>query len=124
MYVAGLVIPVPEDRVEAYRRWAENGARIFRDHGCLEIVESWEDFVPDGQQTDFRRAVAARPGEKIVFTWQIWPDKESFQAAEARMHEDGSLESEEAPPFDASRIILGCFSPLLVMGRGASANQA
>ena len=116
MYVAGLVIPVPEQNMEAYRRWAENGARIFRKYGCLEIVESWEDQVPDGKNTDFRRAVAARPGEKIVFTWQIWPSKEALAAAEEVMHTDGSLEG-GPPPFDASRMILGCFAPLSVAGR-------
>ena len=69
MYIAGLVIPVPEQNLEAYRQWAHNSAQIFKDYGCLEIVECWEDNVPPGQQTDFRRAVAAKPGEKIVFTW-------------------------------------------------------
>lgn len=117
MYVAGMVIPVPQDQMEAYRRWAENGARIFKKYGCLEIVESWEDFVPDGKQTDFRRAVAAKQGEKIVFTWQIWPDKASLDAAEARMHEDGALETSSEPPFDARRLILGCFQPIFSMGR-------
>ncbi len=43
MYIAGFVIPVPEDKLDAYRRWAENAAKIFREYGCLEIVESWED---------------------------------------------------------------------------------
>jgi uncharacterized protein YbaA (DUF1428 family) len=117
MYVCGLVIPVPEEKMDAYRAWAENGARIFKAHGCLEIVESWEDFVPAGTQTDFRRAVAAKPGEKIVFTWQVWPDKESLQAAEAEMHGDGSLDGSGEPPFDASRLILGCFQPVFAMGR-------
>ena len=117
MYIAGLVIPVPESKMEAYRRWAENGAKVFKRYGCLEIVESWEDFVPNGTQTDFRRAVQAQPGEKIVFTWQIWPDKESFEASEARMHEDGVLDTAEEIPFDASRLILGCFAPLHTMGR-------
>jgi uncharacterized protein YbaA (DUF1428 family) len=117
MYVCGLVIPVPGDKIEAYRQWAENGAAVFKRYGCLEIVESWEDFVPDGKQTDFRRAVAARPGEKIVFTWQVWPDKASFEAAEAKMHEDEVLDGGGEPPFDASRLILGCFAPLFAMGR-------
>ncbi len=75
MYIAGFVIPVPEENMEAYRKWAENGAAIFREYGCIEIVESWEDNVPGGKYTDFRRAVDARQGEKIVFTWQVWPDK-------------------------------------------------
>jgi uncharacterized protein YbaA (DUF1428 family) len=117
MYIAGLVIPVPEDKLEDYRRWAENGARIFKQYGCLEIVESWEDFVPNGTLTDFRRAVDAKEGEKIVFSWQIWPDKESLDAAEARMHEDKVLEVSGEIPFDARRLILGCFRPIFTMGR-------
>jgi uncharacterized protein YbaA (DUF1428 family) len=118
MYVAGYVIPVPEDRIDAYRRWAENGAAIFKRYGCIEIVESWEDFVPDGKQTDFRRAVAAQPGEKIVFTWQIWPSKEALDEAETRMHADEALEISGDIPFDASRLIVGCFRPIFTMGRG------
>lgn len=118
MYVCGLVIPVPEDRMDAYRRWAESGAQLFREYGCLEVVECWEDFVPDGKQTDFRKAVAAREGEKIVFTWQVWPDREFFQAAEAKMHDDPRMDAAGAPPFDAKRLILGCFSPLVTVGRG------
>ena len=117
MYVAGFVIPVPADKMEAYRKWAENGAALFREYGCIEIVESWEDNVPSGKQTDFRRAVDARDGEKIVFTWQIWPDKKSFYAAEAKMHEDGRLDTQNEPPFDARRLILGCFEPIFSMGR-------
>jgi uncharacterized protein YbaA (DUF1428 family) len=119
MYVCGLVIPVPEDKIEAYRQWAESGARFFKEFGCLEIVESWEDFIPNGKQTDFRRAVAAKEGEKIVFTWQIWPDKASFEAAEEKMHQDPRMDSSGEPPFDASRLILGCFEPLVAMGRAA-----
>jgi uncharacterized protein YbaA (DUF1428 family) len=117
MYVCGLVIPVPEGQMEAYRRWANNGAAFFKEYGCLEIVEAWEDFVPDGKTTDFRKAVAAKPGEKIVFTWQIWPNREMFQAAEERMHEDPRMDAAGEPPFDAGRLILGCFQPLAVMGR-------
>lgn len=117
MYIAGLVIPVPEGQQEAYRQWAENSAAFFKAYGCLEIVESWEDFVPDGKVTDFRRAVAARPGEKIVFTWQVWPDKESFTAAEEKMHHDPRMDTAGEPPFDARRLILGCFTPIFAMGR-------
>jgi uncharacterized protein YbaA (DUF1428 family) len=117
MYIAGFVIPVPREKQQAYRAWAENGARIFREYGCLEIVESWEDNVPDGRQTDFRRAVDAREGEKIVFTWQVWPDKACLEAAEAKMLEDGRFEFEGEVPFDSGRLIYGCFRPIHTMGR-------
>jgi uncharacterized protein YbaA (DUF1428 family) len=117
MYVAGFVIPVPGDQMESYRRWAENAAPLFKEFGCLEIVESWEDHILDGKQTDFRRAVAAQPGEKIVFTWQIWRDKESFFTAEAKLREDKRMEAAGAPPCDAKRLILGGFTPIFSMGR-------
>jgi uncharacterized protein YbaA (DUF1428 family) len=112
MYIAALVIPVPEDKLEAYRRWAERGAVIFKRNGCLDVIEVWEDFIPDGTTTDFRKAVAARPGEKIAISWQVWPDKATLDAAEAAMHADGSLEVDGEIPFDGKRLILGCFRPL------------
>jgi len=117
MYVAGFVIPVPADKMEAYRRWAQNSAAFFKEFGCLEIVESWEDNVPTGRLTDFRRAVAAVDGEKIVFSWQIWPSKEALDAAEEKMHQDPRMEITGDIPFDARRMILGCFAPLFTMGR-------
>ena len=123
MYICGLVIPVPSEQMEAYRKWAENSANFFREYGCLEIVESWEDFAPEGKQTDFRRAVAAEDNEKIVFTWQIWPDKAFFQAAEEKMHQDDRMDTAGEPPFDARRLILGCFQPIVSMGRARSGLQ-
>jgi uncharacterized protein YbaA (DUF1428 family) len=117
MYIAGFVIPVPEEKMEAYRKWAENGAKLFKEYGCIEIVESWEDNVPDGKQTDFRRAVDAKAGEKIVFSWQIWPDKPSLDAVEAKMREDKRFEISGEIPFDARRLIYGCFQPIHTMGR-------
>ncbi|MCG6904286.1 MAG: DUF1428 domain-containing protein [Rhodobacter sp.] len=118
MYIAGFVIPVPEENYEAYRAWARNAAELFREFGCLEIVEAWEDNVPDGTTTDFRRAVDARPGEKIVFSWQIWPDRQSVEDAEARMQDDPRFAVPDGIPFDAQRLILGCFRPIHTMGRG------
>jgi uncharacterized protein YbaA (DUF1428 family) len=117
MYIAGFVIPVPADKMEAYRQWAERGSAIFKAYGCIEIVESWEDFAPTGKHTDFRRAVAAKEGEKIVFTWQVWPDKATLDSAEAKMQDDKRFEPSGEIPFDPKRLILGCFKPMYTMGR-------
>jgi len=117
MYIAGFVIPVPADKMEAYRKWAQTSATFFQEYGCLEIVESWEDKVPTGKTTDFRRAVAAKDGEKIVFSWQIWPSKQALDQAEEKMHQDPRMETTGEIPFDAKRLIVGCFSPIHTMGR-------
>jgi uncharacterized protein YbaA (DUF1428 family) len=117
MYVAGFVIPVPADKMEAYRKWAKTSAAFFKDYGCLEIVESWEDKVPRGKFTDFHRAVAANEDEKIVFSWQIWPSREFLDTAEEKMHRDPRMAMTGDMPFDARRLIVGCFMPIHVMGR-------
>jgi uncharacterized protein YbaA (DUF1428 family) len=117
MYIAGFVIPVPENKKDAYRAWASKSAALFKEYGCLEIVEAWEDFVPDGTHTDFRRAVAANEGEKIVFMWQVWPDKPTLDAVEQKMQDDPRFEITGEIPFDAKRLIYGCFALLHVMGR-------
>ncbi len=62
-YIDGFVIPVPAGKKEIYRNMAAKAAPIFQEHGALEIVEAWEDDVPDGKVTDFRRAVQA-PGRR------------------------------------------------------------
>lgn len=121
MYVAGFVIPVPQDKAEAYKAWSEASATLLMAHGCLEVVESWEDNVPDGALTDFRKAVNAKPGEKIVFCWQVWPDKASVEAVEQAMATDPRFEPPKDLPFDQKRLVLGGFRPITVKGRLQSA---
>jgi len=117
MYVTCFITPVPEDQREAYLRWARMSAEILKEYGCIEIVEAWEDDIPDGKVTDFRRAVQAKPGEKIVFSWKIWPDKASLEAGEAGLHQDERLDNSGEPPFDNRRLILGCFESIFTLGR-------
>ena len=112
MYIAGFVIPVPGEQFEAYKDWSKKSSKLLLEYGCIEIVESWEDNVPEGVHTDFRRAVDAEPGEKIVFSWQIWPDKASVEAVEKAMSEDRRFEPTEELPFDQKRLIMGCFNPI------------
>jgi uncharacterized protein YbaA (DUF1428 family) len=112
MYFALLVIPVPEQNLVAYRAWARHSVDVFKRYGCIAVYDGWEDLVPHGRHTDMFRAVDARPGEKIVMSCQLWPDKESFFASEAKMHADNALDFDGEPPFDASRLITGCFSML------------
>lgn len=111
-HIAGFVIPVPAENRDAYVAWAEQSARLLAEYGCLDCVEAWEDEVPDGTRTDYRKAVAALPGERIVFAWQVWPDKATMQAAEAAMSTDPRFDTPDAPPFDSRRLLIGSFTPL------------
>ncbi|MWV27703.1 DUF1428 domain-containing protein [Aurantiacibacter rhizosphaerae] len=117
MYVQGFLIAVPEGNKEAYRAVAEKAAAKFAEYGVTEIMEAWEEDVPDGKATDFRKATKAEAGEKIVFSWMIWPDKETCDAAHGKMEEDDFWTSEIDMPFDGKRMIWGGFSPIFTMGK-------
>lgn len=117
MYVQGFLIAVPEDKQDAYRDLAAASAEKFAEYGVTEIVETWEDNVSDGKVTDFRMAVKAEPGEKIVFSWMIWPDKETCDASHAKMMEDPFWATLGEMPFDGKRMIYGGFAPIFAMGR-------
>jgi uncharacterized protein YbaA (DUF1428 family) len=117
MYVSGFVIPVPADKQEAYRKMAADAGKMFKEYGALEIVEAWEEDVRDGKQTDFRRAVEAKSGEKIVFAWIVWPDKATSDKAEKDMLTDERMQHPAEMPFDGKRLIFGGFKPIYTLGR-------
>lgn len=118
MYIQGFLLPVPEGNKEAYRAMAEKAGAKFREYGVTEIVEAWEDDVPDGKVTDYRMATKAKDGEKIVFSWMIWPDKATAEAAHAKMENDPFWQEEtDEMPFDGMRMMWGGFDPIFTSGR-------
>lgn len=124
MYVSGFLIPVPKNKKEEYVALAEKAAVLFKEYGVLEIFENWEDNVPDGKVTDFRRAVQAKGDEAIVFSWMIWPDKATAEAGEQKMKSDPRMEEMSSMPFDGMRMIWGGFSPVFTMGHKAQQSAA
>jgi len=118
MYVNGYVLGVPEEKKAAYVAIAKIFAEVAKDFGALEIFENWELEVPDGEQTDYRRAVKALPGEKIVFSWVVWPDRETGAKAHKGMFADPRMAEMGEMPFDGKRMILGGFEPILTYRRG------
>lgn len=111
-YVDGFVAAVPRANKEAYLRTARAGAKLFVAWGATRVVENWEDDVPNGKITDFRRAVAAKEDEVIVFSWIEYPDKATRNAVQKRMMEDPEMGAMEMP-FDMGRMIFGGFETLL-----------
>ena len=118
-YVQGFVIPVLSARRDDYRRLAEDAWPVFQDHGALRLVEAWGDDVPDGIQTDFRRAVQAEPGETVVFSFMQWPSRAVCDAAQPRMVSDARMKPPAGMemPFDGQRMIHAGFTPVVWLER-------
>jgi uncharacterized protein len=119
-YIDGFVIAVPTANKQKFIDHANLGDSVFMELGATRILECWGDDVPDGKQTDFRRAVQAKDDETVVFSWVEWPDKATRDAAMGRMGEltkmDDRMSPEKNPmPFDAARMIYGGFAPVVTL---------
>jgi uncharacterized protein YbaA (DUF1428 family) len=113
-YVDGFVLPVPNDKREAYHELAAKAAKIFREHGATRDVEAWASDVPKGEVTDFYRAVKAKEDESVVFSFIEWPDKATRDEGWKKVMADERMKPEEGKmPFDGQRMFWGGFQPIL-----------
>ena len=117
-FIDGFIIAVPKANKEKFIHHAQIGDAAFIEWGAIRVVENWEEDVPDGKVTDFRRAVQAKEDEAIVFSWIEWPDKTTRDAGMkkmmAAMDTDPRINQQQNPmPFDGSRLIFGGFTPVV-----------
>jgi len=113
-YIDGFVVPVPAGNKEAYLKASRKMTAICKRYGAIRMVECWGDDVPDGKVTDFKRAVDAKDGETVVFSWIEWPSKQVRDEAWPKVMQDERLKPDMANmPFDGQRMIYGGFAPVL-----------
>lgn len=118
-YFEGFIVPVPESAKAAYLDHSNGFAPMLSDLGVARAVENWENDVPDGKVTDFRKAVDAKADEKIVFSWFEYPDRAARDAANAKMMSDERMaELGGDAPFDGSRMVMGGFDAIVEEGSG------
>jgi uncharacterized protein YbaA (DUF1428 family) len=115
-YIDGFVTAVPVANKEKFIQHAQRGDLVFLEYGATSVTECWGDDVPEGKQTDFRRAVQAKDDEAVLFSWIEWPDKATRDAAMPKVMADPRLSPKENPmPYDGKRMIYGGFAPVVTM---------
>lgn len=112
-YVDGTLAPVLADRRDAYKASAAKVAEVFKEYGAVRIVEAWADDVPDGKVTDFKGAVQAKDGEKVVYSWVEWPSKQVRDEAWPKIMADPRMHDETAELGDNRRRVFGGFAPIV-----------
>ncbi len=117
-YIDGFVMAVPKTNKQKFIDHASTADPMFIEMGAIRVLECWEDEVPNGDVTDFHRAVQATDDEAVVFSWIEWPDKATRDAAFKKMMDpdnpDPRVDPSKNPmPFDGKRMIFGGFNPLV-----------
>src|SRR5262245_32032054 len=111
-YVDGFVIPVPKKNLDAYRRIAEECAKIWREYGALEVRECVAEDVKVGKLTSFPRSVQRKPNETVVFSWIVFKSRADRDRVNGKVMKDprmAKMMEGKDMPFDAKRMIYGGF---------------
>jgi len=110
-YVDGFVTPVPKRKVEAYRRFARKGAKVFRQHGALEYRECIADDLPPAKGVSFPRSVKLKPGEIVFFSWIVYKSRAHRDRVMAKAMKDPAFAHVDPKtlPFDWKRTVYGGF---------------
>jgi len=118
-YFEGFIAPVPEANKDAYRKHATKFASLSPEFGIGRHVESWDSDVPEGKLTDFRKAVDAKPDEKIVLAFFEYPNRQARDAANEKFMSDPRMaDMGKDMPFDGKRMIMGGFEAIVEEGSG------
>jgi len=115
-YVDGFVIVVPKDKVNEYRKMAQEGAEMWMKYGALEYKECMgEDLEPkemDGMKPRaFTEMAKANPDETVWFSFIVYNSREHRDEVNARvMEEMKERENQDMQmPFDMNRFAYGGF---------------
>ncbi len=115
-YIDGFIVPVPKKNLKAYRRIAQQAAKVWREYGALEVRECVADDVKVGKLTSFPRSVKLGPGETVVLSWIVFKSRADRDRVNAKVMKDPRIAEMMGPdvvPFDAKRMIYGGFDVMI-----------
>ncbi len=115
-YVDGFVLPVPKNKLQAYRRMSSKAGKVWREYGAIEYLECvGDDLNVKGMKT-FPRQIKPKPGETVVFSWILFKSRAHRDRVNAKVMKDPRLATmmdAKSMPFDAKRMVYGGFKVLV-----------
>ena len=117
-YVDGFVLAVPRRNIDAYRRMASMGAKIWREHGALEFRECVGDDMAVKMGMPFPRMMKIKSNETVIFSWITFKSRAHRDSVNAKVMKDPRLSDMDpkSMPFDMKRMAYGGFK-ILVDGK-------
>lgn len=119
-YVDGFVLPVPKNKVQAYRRMAQKAGKVWREHGAIEFRECVADQlrVDDGtgkKISSFPRLMKLKPGETVFFSYIVFKSRAQRDRVNAKVMKDPRVVNMDPKdmPYDVKRMAYGGFRPLV-----------
>lgn len=121
-YVDGFVLVVPKDRVEEYKKMAQEGKEAWMHHGALSYFECMgDDLEPKdmggGMPVGFKKLAKAGPDDTVWFSFIVFKDKAHRDEVNKKVMDEMSENYKEATgfsmPFEMDRFSVGGFEAVV-----------
>ncbi|MFC7202693.1 DUF1428 domain-containing protein [Haloferax namakaokahaiae] len=119
-YVDGFVMPISNEKVDAYREMATEAGELWVKHGALQYFEGvGDDMEPDmGEMSmvTFPQLTETGDDETVVFSFIVFESREHRDEVNAKVMEDPAMDPEnyeEEMPFDMERMAYGGFKSIV-----------
>jgi uncharacterized protein YbaA (DUF1428 family) len=115
-YIDGFVIPVPNAKVAAYAAMAKKAAKIWIEHGALEVRECVAEDPDVKFGVPFPKLAKTKEGETVFFSWITFKSRAHRDKVNAKVMADPRLAKlcdPKNPPFDCKRMAYGGFQSVV-----------
>ncbi len=120
-YVDGFVITMPKKNLEAYKKMAKLGAKMWKKHGALDYKECiGNDLTPDmgGMKVlTFPKMTKAKPDEIVVFSYITFKSRKHRDQVNKKVMSDPAMSPEEYKdepmPFTMNKMAYGGFEVIV-----------
>lgn len=114
-YVDGFVIPIPKEKIEAYRQIAEEAGKVWKEYGALEYYECVGDDLDVKDMVPFPHLADAKQDETVVFSWILFKSREHRDEVNEKVISDPRIKSMmgDSMPFDCQRMAYGGFKSIV-----------
>lgn len=115
-YVDGFVIALPKKNLPAYKRMAQIGGKVWREHGALDYKECTGEDLNVKWGLPFPRLTRLKRGETVVFSYIVYKSRSHRDKVNAKVMKDpriAKMMEPESMPFDMKRMAYGGFKVIV-----------
>lgn len=114
-YVDGFIIPIKKKNLNAYKKMAKIGCKIWMEYGALDYYECVGDELNNPWGVPFTKLCNLKKDETVVFAFIIYKSKAHAKQVNKKVHADPRMHPDnfKSMPFDMKRFTMGKFKSLV-----------
>lgn len=113
-YVDGFVLPVPRNKVNAYRKMAQIGYKTWMKHGALDYKECVGEDLNTKWGVSFRKLARAKSGDTVILATIVFKSRAHRDAVNKKVMKEMEKAGEMPEmPFDMRKMAYGGFKTIV-----------